>query len=56
MWNWLIDYLYDQGYDGAGNMSGQFKGVQIIIKSKYHKAIYVHCSAHSFNLAVSIAS
>jgi len=37
-------------------MSGQFKGVQTIIKSKYPKAVYVHCSAHSLNLAVSTAS
>lgn len=50
------DYLYDQGYDGASNMSGQYKGVQAIIKKKYPKAIYVHCSAHSLNLAVSTAS
>lgn len=50
------DYLYGQGYDGASNMSGKFKGVQTIMKSKYPKAIYVHCSAHSLNLAVSTAS
>lgn len=37
-------------------MSGQFRGVQSIVKSKYPKAVYVHCSAHSLNLAVSTAS
>lgn len=37
-------------------MSGQYKGVQSIIKKKYPKAIYVHCAAHSLNLAVSTAS
>lgn len=37
-------------------MSGQFKGVQVIIKNKYPKAIYVHCAAHSLNLAGSTAS
>lgn len=37
-------------------MSGQYKGVQAIIKKKYPKAIYVHCAAHSLNLAVSTAS
>ncbi|XP_050065451.1 zinc finger MYM-type protein 1-like [Aphis gossypii] len=51
-----LDYLYGQGYDGASNMSGQFKGVQVIIKNKYPKAIYVHCAAHSLNLAGSTAS
>ncbi|KAL4153196.1 hypothetical protein QTP88_001029 [Uroleucon formosanum] len=51
-----LDYLYGQGYDGASNMSGHYKGVQAIIKKKYPKAIYVHCAAHSLNLAVSTAS
>ncbi|KAF0750221.1 52 kDa repressor of the inhibitor of the protein kinase-like isoform X3, partial [Aphis craccivora] len=51
-----LDYLYGQGYDGASNMSGQYKGVQAIIKKNYPKAIYVHCAAHSLNLAVSTAS
>lgn len=50
------DFLYGQGYDGASNMSGQFQGVQAQIRSKYPKALYVHCAAHSLNLAVSTAS
>lgn len=45
--------LYGQGYDGAANMSGKHKGVQTIIRNIYPKAIYVHCAAHSLNLAVS---
>lgn len=49
-------YLHGQGYDGASNMSGQFRGVQSIVRLKYPKAVYVHCSAHSLNLAVSTAS
>ncbi|XP_060855729.1 zinc finger MYM-type protein 1-like [Metopolophium dirhodum] len=49
------DFLYGQGYDGAANMSGQFKGVKSIIQAKYPKALYVHCVAHSLNLAVSSA-
>ncbi|XP_050064719.1 zinc finger MYM-type protein 1-like, partial [Aphis gossypii] len=36
-------------------MSGQFKGVKYIIQAKYPKALYVHCVAHSLNLAVSSA-
>lgn len=50
------NYLYGQGYDGASNMAGRFKGVQTIVRSKYPNAIYVHCAAHSLNLAVSTAS
>lgn len=50
------EFLYGQGYDGASNMSGQFQGVQAHIRVKYPKAIYVHCAAHSLNLAVSTAS
>lgn len=50
------DFLYEQDYDGASNMSGQFQGVQAHIRSKYPKALYVHCAAHSLNLAVSTAS
>lgn len=37
-------------------MSGQYKGVQSIIKEQYPHAIYVHCAAHSLNLAISTAS
>jgi len=37
-------------------MSGKFKGVQAIICEKYPQALYVHCAAHSLNLAVSTAS
>jgi len=50
------NYLYGQGYDGASNMAGQFKGVQTLVRSKYPKALYVHCAAHSLNLVVSTAS
>eukprot|EP00102_Acyrthosiphon_pisum_P022514 XP_016659724.1 PREDICTED: zinc finger MYM-type protein 1-like [Acyrthosiphon pisum] len=50
------DFLFGQGYDGASNMSGQYKGVQSIIKEQFTHAIYVHCAAHSLNLAISTAS
>lgn len=36
-------------------MSGHIKGVQTIIKAKYPKALYVHCVAHTLNLAISSA-
>ncbi|XP_060845934.1 52 kDa repressor of the inhibitor of the protein kinase-like [Rhopalosiphum padi] len=37
-------------------MSGKYKGVQAIVRAEYPKAIYVHCAAHTLNLAVSNAS
>lgn len=49
------DFLYGQGYDGAANMAGKFNGAQTIIRSKHPKALYVHCAAHSLNLAISSA-
>ncbi|KAL4127017.1 hypothetical protein QTP88_011215 [Uroleucon formosanum] len=45
--------MYGQGYDGASNMSGRFKGTQKIVRETCPKALYVHCAAHSLNLAVS---
>jgi len=48
-----LKYLKGQGYDGAACMSGKFNGVQQLIKNHYPQALYVHCSAHSFNLVVS---
>lgn len=46
-------YLRGQGYDGAAAMSGKYNGVQAHIKEIHPNALYVHCSAHSLNLAVS---
>eukprot|EP00102_Acyrthosiphon_pisum_P024768 XP_016661978.1 PREDICTED: uncharacterized protein LOC107884440 [Acyrthosiphon pisum] len=37
-------------------MAGKFKGVQKIIRGKHPNALYVHCSAHFLNLAVSSSS
>lgn len=42
-----------QGYDGAANMSGAYKGVQALMKQKAPKARYVHCSAHALNLVIN---
>lgn len=49
-------YIVGQGYDGAGNMAGKFNGVQAIVREMHPKAIYVHCAAHSLNLAVTHSS
>lgn len=45
-----VDFLHHigQGYIGASIMRAQ-----AIIHEKYHEALYVYCSAHCFNLAVS---
>lgn len=47
--------MYGQGYDGASNMARRFKGTQKIVRETCPKALYVHCAAHSLNLAVSSA-
>ncbi|CAN7978385.1 unnamed protein product [Ixodes persulcatus] len=44
--------LCGQGYDGAASMSGHLNGVQVIILETVPRALYVHCSAHSLNLAL----
>jgi len=50
-----MKYIRGQGYDGAASMSGRFNGVQSCIKKEYKTAIYIHCSAHSLNLAITYA-
>lgn len=45
--------LRGQGYDGAANMSGKFRGVQARIQEKFPQALYTHCSSHALNLVVS---
>lgn len=37
-------------------MTGKFNGVQAIIRGTHTKALYIHCAAHSFNLAVCTSS
>lgn len=44
-----------QGYDGAAAMSGAFNGVQARICEQFPRALYVHCSAHCLNLAISFS-
>jgi zinc finger MYM-type protein 1 len=47
--------LVGQGYDGASNMSGQFKGLASRVQSKAPQAIYVHCLCHRLNLSLQAA-
>ncbi|KAI4799988.1 hypothetical protein KUCAC02_016526 [Chaenocephalus aceratus] len=48
--------VYGQGYDGAANMSGMYKGLQARIRTHNEKALYVHCKAHCLNLVLVEAS
>ena len=51
-----IEYMVGQGYDGAAAMMSNVKGVQSIVREICPTALYVHCSAHVLNLAISQAS
>ena len=42
-----------QGYDGAANMSGKHSGIQALIREACPSAIYIHCTSHCLNLALS---
>ncbi|XP_062599060.1 52 kDa repressor of the inhibitor of the protein kinase-like, partial [Saccostrea cucullata] len=50
--NLNIQNLRAQCYDGAANMSGKYSGVQARILQVVPEASYVHCKAHSLNLAL----
>jgi hypothetical protein len=47
-----LENIRGQGYDGAANMSGRFKGLQSRILKRNPKALYVHCQAHCLNLVL----
>lgn len=47
-----LENLRGQCYDGASQMSGKFKGLQKLVKDLQPRATFVHCTAHSINLAV----
>ena len=48
----IIDRMRGQGYDGAANMSGKYRGVQARIREVIPGAIYTHCKAHNLNLSI----
>lgn len=48
-------YLTGQGYDGASSMSGRYNGVQKFIRDDHPEALYLHCSAHCLNLAITFS-
>ena len=47
-----IDDVVAQGYDGAANMRGIYKGVVARSKSDNSKTIYIHCNRHILNLVL----
>ena len=47
-----INNCRGQCYDGAANMAGRRAGVATEIKEVKPRALYIHCMAHSLNLAV----
>ena len=52
-----FENLVAQTYDGASNMSGQYKGLQALIKQNIGEhVIFIHCYAHTLNLVLSSAA
>jgi len=51
-----LTFLRGQGYDGASVMSGNTNGVSARIMQLEKRAVYVHCCAHSLNLALQDSS
>ena len=51
-----MDEVRAQTYDGASNMSGEYKGCQAIIRSKHPLASWFHCGAHCANLVAQSAA
>ncbi|KAK8936599.1 hypothetical protein KSP39_PZI012333 [Platanthera zijinensis] len=47
-----ISKLRGQGYDGASNMKGEFRGLKALILSENSCAFYVHCFAHQLQLVL----
>ena len=48
----IIDKMRGQGYDGAPNMSGKYRGVQARTREVVPGAVYTHCKAHNLNLSI----
>jgi Domain of unknown function (DUF4371)/hAT family C-terminal dimerisation region len=51
-----LNQLRGQGYDGASVMSGNISGVSTRIMALKKRAVYIHCCAHSLNLALQDAT
>ncbi|XP_030964211.1 uncharacterized protein LOC115985412 [Quercus lobata] len=51
-----IQNIHGQGYDGASNMCGEWKGLQALVLNDCPYAYYVHCFARRLQLALVAAS
>jgi hypothetical protein len=51
-----IQSIRGQGYDGASNMRGEWKGLQALFLNDCPYAYYVHCFAHRLQLALIAVS
>jgi len=54
--NLPLSILRGQMYDGASNMSGEYRGCQAIIAQSQPLVLYVHCLAHCMNLVSQAVS
>ena len=55
-YNLHIENIWDQGYDGASNMRGEWNGLQALFLKDCPYAYYVHCMAHKLQLVLVTAS
>ena len=46
-------FIRGQGYDGAGNTSGKFRGYAALISQSCPRAVYIHCYSHVMNLCIA---
>ncbi|KAK9672418.1 hypothetical protein RND81_12G099300 [Saponaria officinalis] len=51
-----VENIRGQGYNGANNMRGQFKGLQALFLRECPYAYYVHCFAHRLQLCLNAAA
>jgi len=51
-----LKHMRGQGYDGARNMSGKYRGVQARVKELHPLAMYTHCCNHVLSLVISTSS
>ncbi|KAH9667247.1 TTF-type domain-containing protein [Citrus sinensis] len=54
--NLNIQNIRGQGYDGASNMRGEWKGLQALILKDCPYVYYIHCLAHRLQLALVAVS
>lgn len=48
-----INKCHGQGHNEAANLSGKYRGLQVLIKERVPIAVYIHCAAHNLNLIIN---